>query len=462
MDWTAADRTAAYKLFKQKVMMYFDCKEVKKEKQVSYILLMTGDEGLKMFNSWGLSDTDSKDPDKVWEKFDTHIEPKSSFRVERLTFQRMRQRAEESSDDFVSRLTNQANLCKFKDCDERIVEQITFGTKHSEVQKALLMADETCALAKAIETCRIYDASVTHQQAFRSIAETNQTSQQVHAIQRQGYKSSKACYSCGEQRHKSHGCPAKGATCHKCGGKDHWAKARACPRRDDADSDSNDDKKERQSYRRRRGYDGGHKRRSVHTVQYLDSSSDDSDQQDFHSIHFDSITEGSTTPRDHKSAMTNLLIQLPGRQGNDSLRLKVDTGAEGNIIPLRTYRQMFPKNLDAAGYPMPHKTHPEPHRTLRTYNGGTLRQFGSVVIKCRSKGSHWQNVKFFIAEAIGPAILGLTNSKSLGIVSIADGSVPQGTRPTQGRKGYSSKWLITSYLQYIVHIHVVAIVLVSV
>ena len=150
MDWAAADRTAAYKLFKQKVIMYFGCKEVEKEKQVSYILLMTGDEGLKMFNSWGLSDTDSKDPDKVWEQFDAHVEPKSSFRVECLTFQRMRQRAEESSDDFVSRLTNQANLCKFKDCDKRIVEQITFGTKHSEVQKALLMEDETCALAKAI------------------------------------------------------------------------------------------------------------------------------------------------------------------------------------------------------------------------------------------------------------------------------------------------------------------------
>ena len=75
----------------------------------------------------------------------------------------MRQRSEESSDDYVSLLTNQVNLCMFKDHDERMVEQITFGNKHSEVQKALLMEDETCALAKAIETCRVYDAFVTHQ-----------------------------------------------------------------------------------------------------------------------------------------------------------------------------------------------------------------------------------------------------------------------------------------------------------
>ena len=72
--------------------MYFECKDVNANKQVAFILLMTGDEGVKMFNSWGLSSEDSKLPAKIWDKFDLQIEPKSSFRVERLTFLRMRQR----------------------------------------------------------------------------------------------------------------------------------------------------------------------------------------------------------------------------------------------------------------------------------------------------------------------------------------------------------------------------------
>ena len=72
--------------------MYFDCKDIKTEKQVSYILLMTGDEGVHMYNSWGLEGDDAKNPEKVWEKSDAHVEPRSSFRVERLTFQRMRQK----------------------------------------------------------------------------------------------------------------------------------------------------------------------------------------------------------------------------------------------------------------------------------------------------------------------------------------------------------------------------------
>ena len=51
---------------------------------------MTGDEGLQMYNSWGLYDEDSENSDKVWEKFNAHVAPKSSFWVELLTLQYMR------------------------------------------------------------------------------------------------------------------------------------------------------------------------------------------------------------------------------------------------------------------------------------------------------------------------------------------------------------------------------------
>ena len=108
MDWSMADRTAAYKLFKQKTLMYFDCKDIATEKQVSYILLMTGDEGVHMFNSWGLEKDgdDAKNPDKVWEKFDAHVELRSSFHVERLTFQCNVPEVGRKSDDFITHLTN--------------------------------------------------------------------------------------------------------------------------------------------------------------------------------------------------------------------------------------------------------------------------------------------------------------------------------------------------------------------
>ena len=293
MDWSHPDRASTYKLFKQKACMYFECKDTHLNKQVAHILLMTGDEGVRMYNSWGLPAEESKIPAVIWEKFDTQIEPKSSFRVERLTFQRMRQRIDESSDDFVSRLNNQANLCKFRERDERIVEQLTYGTKHAEVQKALLVQDETYTLAKALEACRIYDASEGHQRAFREI-QGGEVTVPVHAVQQRGPPPALGdlCYNCGESRHRSsQGCPARTSTCNSCGTIGHWAKAKACPRKQPSRNNS------RSGYRsksRNRSPNGGRQRgpgrggrshgsdtrydsRSVDAVQQAQYDDDDDD-----------------------------------------------------------------------------------------------------------------------------------------------------------------------------------------
>jgi len=64
---------------------------VKREKQVEHILLYAGDEGLKAFNSWTLTDEERKDPKVIFDKFETHIEPSSNFRVERFYLQRYNQ-----------------------------------------------------------------------------------------------------------------------------------------------------------------------------------------------------------------------------------------------------------------------------------------------------------------------------------------------------------------------------------
>ena len=58
--------------------LYFSVKEVKEEKQVDHILLFTGANGIRMFNSWGLSEGE-KSPDVVWNKFISHIQPRENF-----------------------------------------------------------------------------------------------------------------------------------------------------------------------------------------------------------------------------------------------------------------------------------------------------------------------------------------------------------------------------------------------
>ena len=55
------------------------------------------------------------------------------------------------------------------------------------------------------------------------------------------------------------------------------------------------------------------------------------------------------TKRDEAFLLIN--IKLPNRNGIHKLRLKIDTGAQGNTLPVSTFRRMFPEKLDADGFP---------------------------------------------------------------------------------------------------------------
>ena len=75
-------------------------------------------------------------------------------------------------------------------------------------------------------------------------------------------------------------------------------------------------------------------------------------------------------PEGKTKILTILQIKLPHCNGIDDLKIKVDDGAEGNILPLNSFRTMFPHGLDANSYPKPgflrgSKT------TLKCYDDGT-------------------------------------------------------------------------------------------
>ncbi|KAK2170770.1 hypothetical protein NP493_1143g01069 [Ridgeia piscesae] len=60
---------------------------------------------------------------------------------------------------------------------------------------------------------------------------------------------------------------------------------------------------------------------------------------------------------------------------------KVDTGAQGNVMPLRTFQRMYPSNIDTEGIPVRGSLE---HRDtiLAAYNGQLIRQYGTTRLKC--------------------------------------------------------------------------------
>ena len=102
IDWVAPNQAETFKLFAQRLKLYFTVKKIKKD-QVSYILLQVGDEGLRRYNAWTLSESEKTDPDVIFEKFTEQLEPSEHFRVCRLKLMHFRQKPNESLDEFVNR-----------------------------------------------------------------------------------------------------------------------------------------------------------------------------------------------------------------------------------------------------------------------------------------------------------------------------------------------------------------------
>lgn len=98
-----------------------------------------------------------------------------------------------------------------------------------------------------------------------------------------------------------------------------------------------------------------------------------------------------------------------------NLKGKADTGAMGNLLPLRVFRQMFPKCLDSNGHPTNTQSS---NVKLIAYNDTVIPQFGTLKIPCSYKNSPWQDVIFFVADSTNPVLFGLPTCISFGILSL--------------------------------------------
>ena len=103
-----------------------------------------------------------------------------------------------------------------------------------------------------------------------------------------------------------------------------------------------------------------------------------------------------------------------------TLKCKVDTGAGGNVMPLRAFAKLFPRCINADGSPRGLKSSTT---RLTAYNGSRIPQFGTLdtAIDWTPKGQKVANrlhTRWFIADTPGPAILGLPSCAKLGIVEL--------------------------------------------
>ena len=87
----------------------------------------------------------------------------------------MPQEQDKSVDDFISRLKNLAAKCQFRDnaeVEDRVLDQLIWGSKNPDVQKFLINRDKSLTFAGVIEIARSHKVTSKHMKTLAGSSES--------------------------------------------------------------------------------------------------------------------------------------------------------------------------------------------------------------------------------------------------------------------------------------------------
>lgn len=380
LNWEAADQTKSFREWKSLMESYFVINKVDDKLKWHYLLLSTGSRGHELWESWALQDAQKEDVKHVFEAFENHLIGTPNKWVVRLELNGMMQHDDEAVDDFICRLKAKASQCQFLSadaCDEMITFQLIRGITWTEEQKTLISKGNDLKMDAAIKSARSYQATIRDLRPFKQPISTD-----VHTIQK---KRSGKCEYCGWE-HAPQKCPAYGKRCKQCGKKNHFE--RVCRQKQTQDRDK-DDKAQQP--------------RKINIVE----DSEQYEPEDAASITFSELRHNGSN---RTSIMAVINIRPDGVTKRATLLVKVDTGANGNILPFRCLQQMFP--IDPERYLEPSNT------TLTAVNGTDFPQMGCISMPIQFDNTKWYDACFYVCKTDGPAILSCQLSEQLKIVSV--------------------------------------------
>ena len=415
MDWSSTDMAESIGLFKQKMNLFLDDENVTDNAaKARKICRGIGDEGLRRINASDLSPEQKQNPLELWTLFENQLKVNVNFRIHRLHLMKYRQTGDESIDDFVTRARTLANKCQFteNELNERLMELIIASTPYDGLRRELLGKPIGHTIRDVLKEGRKFEALSAGNDQLQRL-DTKQSD--IHTV---SYV--RKCGNCGTS-HKPRQCPAYKDKCSACNAIGHW---KACCRKTrtqqrQTSSGRRDDRtpSNRHGKPRRRRTPSSHRENSeIHSVDTDYETDGESYQQSFYAITvstqcLDAIDITSTT-RDE--AFVVLDVQPPGLKGTGyTLRLKIDSGASGNTLPMRTFHQMYGDKADTRNL-----LEPADGIKLTAYNGEEIRCLGTLDMKCQHKSSGWKTTRFYVVDVPGPAVVGLPTSEILNLVTI--------------------------------------------
>lgn len=250
LNFSSESLALDWKMFKAQFEIFKVAKkygEMSAEEQIANLLVLMGPESVPIYAQFQFNNevpAQAKTLANVIRLFDTHFEPVKNVIYERVKFNNIKQGGN-TIHKFITELQSQADSCEYGTVrDDLVRDRIVVGVTDNKLREYLIDTEDL-TLQKAIQRAKQYVSH--HEQA--AIMNSSVKDDNLDYVSQPRFKrgiavnkrpdveerpvaSENRCPYCYWKRHAKGQCPARNATCYKCKGKGHWAKA--CKRRQES------------------------------------------------------------------------------------------------------------------------------------------------------------------------------------------------------------------------------------
>ena len=198
-------------------------------RQVDTLLYCMGEEAEDVLTSTNISAEDREKYDKVIEHFKSHFKVRRNVIFERARFNRLCQKEGETAEQYITELYSVIEFCEYGDLKEEMLrDRPVVGIRDLALSEKM-QTDPKLALESAKTLVRQKEAAKDHRKELHK--DSTHTLHRVHVGKKPynsrkrspQYSRSDKCTRCGRPRHApGERCPATGATCYNCQGRNHF------------------------------------------------------------------------------------------------------------------------------------------------------------------------------------------------------------------------------------------------
>ena len=224
-----------WKKYKKRFNILCDALTVTDDKQkLAMFLNYVGEEVYDVYEN--ILTEDDHTFDEVIAALNEHFEPKVNHSFETYIFRQMKQKADETVQQYYIKLKEQAVKCDFRDLEIELKQQIDIHTTNNQLRRFSFRnpeksLQEILVEAKTMENTNLQADEVENSQykakelnAVRDKESCTAHGKEFNSFHRKMSSNPKKCFRCDGNYPHSGSCPAQNKSCNKCGKMGHYAK----------------------------------------------------------------------------------------------------------------------------------------------------------------------------------------------------------------------------------------------